>query len=113
MKTITKINPSWGRALVKPNAPVQITKGGIHLPDKAQKTPAIGVVVALGDPDGDWEWQFGVGATILYSQYVGTTIQMNGEDMLLLSPRDILAELEEMDEETVTEGGIILAASVP
>lgn len=109
--TVAKVlEPFGNRVLIRPHEAVTTTKGGIAIPDRAQKVPTRGTVLAVGR--GDWEKQDlpladlvwdddtpvvpPVGATVWYSQYGGSTIRVNDEDLIILQIGDILAvETEE------------------
>ena len=49
-----------------------------------------------------------VGDTVVYSKYGGTEITIDGEDLLILSGRDVLATIQELQE--VVTG--LLSASI-
>ena len=92
-----KIKPLGNRVLIK-RSKAQTTKGGILLPDSAQKKPQEGIVVATGlgkiDENGKIEkLNVKEGDTILFSSYSGTEIkdqQGVDEELLILSEDDIL-----------------------
>lgn len=93
----TKIKPLGNRVLIK-RSKAQTTKGGILLPDSAQKKPQEGIVVATGpgkiDESGKIEkLNVKEGDTILFSSYSGTEVkdqQGVDEELLILSEDDIL-----------------------
>ena len=72
-----------------------MTASGIVLPDTAQEKPQRGKVVAVGPGryvDGTRQpLDVEVGDEVLYSKYGGTEITVGGEDLLILSSRDVLA----------------------
>lgn len=74
------------------------TKGGILLPDTAQKKSQKGTVIAIGsgkmlDNGVRTPFEVKVGDRVLLAKYSGVDIEEEGENYLLLSERDILAIL--------------------
>ena len=74
----------------------QQTAGGIVLPDSAREQPAQGRVLSIGDgralPDGRrLAFQVKEGDRVLFSSFAGTEVEIDGEDLLILSETDILA----------------------
>jgi chaperonin GroES len=96
----TTINPLGNRVLIK-RSKAQTTKGGILLPDSAQKKPQEGIVVAIGpgkiDENGIIEkLNVKEGDAILFSSYSGTEVKDSqgvDEELLILSEDDILGIL--------------------
>lgn len=95
-----KIVPLNDRIVVRPQVPEARTAGGIVLPDAAQAKSQQGKVLAVGDgtridgTDRRMQPQVSEGDRVLYSPYSGATVVVNGEDLLILSERDILAILD-------------------
>ena len=98
-KTELKIRPLGERVIVTALPQEEKTKGGIILPDTAKEKPQQGEVLATGPgrrtensgeliPTG-----VSVGDTVVYSKYGGTEITVDGEDLLILSSRDVLATI--------------------
>ena len=91
------LRPLDDRIVVRPNEAEQTTSSGIVIPDTAKEKPQQGEVLAVGN--GRRSEQTGevipldvkVGDTVVYSQYGGTEITVDGEDLLILSSRDVLA----------------------
>lgn len=79
-----KIKPLGNRILVK-REEAKTTKGGIILPETAQKKPQQGKVLRVGDDNKDVK----VGDEILFSAYAGTEYK----EHLILSEDDVLAVL--------------------
>jgi chaperonin GroES len=92
-----KLNPLDDRIVVRPNESEETTASGIVIPDTAKEKPQQGEVLAAGP--GRRSEQTGelipldikVGDTVVYSKYGGTEIVVDGEDLLILSGRDVLA----------------------
>ena len=70
---------------------------GLVIPDTAKEKPQQGEVLAVGpgkrsDHSGEIiQMDVDVGDTVVYSKYGGTEITVAGEDLLILSARDVLA----------------------
>jgi chaperonin GroES len=95
----TQIRPLADRILVNPLEREERTKGGILLPDTAREKPQLGKVLAVGEgrvlDDGRRQpMDVPAGATILFAKYAGTELKVEGEDVLIISDRDILAIVE-------------------
>jgi chaperonin GroES len=94
------LKPLEDRLVVKPNEAEQTTASGLVIPDTAKEKPQQGEVLAVGT--GKRSEQTGevipldvkVGDTVLYSKYGGTEITVDGDDLLVLSARDVLAIVE-------------------
>jgi chaperonin GroES len=91
------LKPLDDRIVVKANEAEEKTASGLVIPDTAKEKPQQGTVLAVGP--GRRSEQSGeiipldvnVGDTVEYSKYGGTEITIDGEDLLILSGRDILA----------------------
>ena len=94
------LKPLEDRLVVKPNEAEQTTASGLVIPDTAKEKPQQGEVLAVGT--GKRSEQTGevipldvkVGDIVLYSKYGGTEITVDGDELLVLSSRDVLAIVE-------------------
>jgi len=94
------LKPLDDRIVVKPNEAETQTASGLVIPDTAKEKPQQGTVLAVGP--GKRSEQSGeiiplgieVGQTVLYSKYGGTEVTANGDDVLVLNARDVLAIVE-------------------
>ncbi|CAN5828785.1 co-chaperone GroES [soil metagenome] len=94
------LKPLEDRIVVKPNEAEERTASGLVIPDTAKEKPQQGEVLAVGN--GKRSEQTGevipidvkTGDTVLYSKYGGTEITVDGDDLLVLSARDVLAIVE-------------------
>jgi chaperonin GroES len=94
------LKPLDDRIVVKPNEAEERTASGLVIPDTAKEKPQQGSVLAVGP--GRWSDDEGkhfplginTGDTVLYSKYGGTEVTIDGEDLLILSSRDVLAIVE-------------------
>ena len=94
--TATKLRPLGDRVVIKPSAREEMTKSGIVLPDTAKEKPQEGSIVAAGPgkilDDGTREaMDVKVGDKVLYAKYAGTEFKLDGDDVLIVSQKDILA----------------------
>ena len=86
------------RVLVKVDEEETKTKGGILIPDTAQKKSQKGTVMAIGsgkvlDNGTRLPFEVKVGDHVLFAKYSGVDIEENGQKFLLLSERDVLGIL--------------------
>ena len=96
----TKLKPLGDRLVVKPSAREEMTKSGIVLPDTAKEKPQEGLIVAAGPgrvlDDGKREaMDIKKGDKVLYAKYAGTEFKIDGEELLIVSQKDILAVVED------------------
>jgi chaperonin GroES len=96
--TKTSIRPLEDRILVRPEDAQETTVSGIVIPDTAKEKPQEGTVLAIGpgkrSDTGDLiPMDVNEGDRVVYSKYGGTEITVDGEDLLILSARDVLAVL--------------------
>ncbi len=93
------LHPLEDRIVVRPGESEETTASGLVLPDTAKEKPQQGEVLAVGpgrraENTGDLvPLDVAVGDTVVYSKYGGTEITVDGEDLLILSGRDVLAKL--------------------
>jgi chaperonin GroES len=97
--TSNKLRPLGDRVVVKPLPREEMTKSGIVLPDTAKEKPQEGEVLAAGPgkmlDDGTREaMDVKVGDKVLYAKYAGTEFKVEGDDLLIVSQKDILAIVE-------------------
>jgi chaperonin GroES len=96
--TKTNIKPLEDRILVRPEEGEETTVSGIVIPDTAKEKPQEGTVLAVGpgkrsDAGELIPVDVSEGDRVIYSKYGGTEIKIEGEDLLILSARDVLAIL--------------------
>lgn len=93
-----KLTPLGDRIVVKPQDEDEVrTSGGLVIPDTAKEKPQLGEVLAVGPgefKDGERiPVDVKVGDVVFYSKYGGTEVKHGGDDLLILSSRDVLAIL--------------------
>ena len=91
-----KIVPLGANVVVKRLPAEDVTVGGIVLPDAAQAKPRQGRVLSIGDgrmlADGARAaHQVSEGDRVLFDNYAGAEVVVNGEDLLIMSEDEILA----------------------
>ena len=99
-KSATKLQPLGDRVVVKPTPREEMTKSGIVLPDTAKEKPQEGTVIAVGPgrilDDGKREaMDVKQGQKVLYAKYAGTEFKVEGEELLIVSQKDILAVVQD------------------
>ena len=99
VKSKIKLQPLGDRVVVQRDESLEVTTGGIVLPDSAKDAPARGTVVSVGDgimmPDGSRvALQLTVGARVIFSSYGGEAIDIDDEEYLLMRESDVLAVIE-------------------
>ena len=93
-----KLQPLEDRIVVRPGESEETTASGLVIPDTAKEKPQQGEVLAVGpgrraEQSGELiAVDVAVGDTVVYSNYGGTEITIDGEDLLILSARDVLAK---------------------
>ncbi len=89
------LKPLGDRLVVRPSEQDEQTNSGIFLPETAKEKPQQGVVEAAGPGARDGAeriaMEVSVGDTVLYAKYAGTTIKVDGDDVLILKESDVLA----------------------
>lgn len=90
------LQPLEDRIIVRPAAAEATTASGLVIPDTAKEKPQQGEVLAVGagrrSDNGDLiPMDVASGDTVVYSKYGGTEITIEGEDLLILNARDVLA----------------------
>lgn len=90
-----KIKPLFDKVVVKMLESQETTKSGIVLPGTAKEKTQMAEVKAVG-PGGVVEgkevtMQVKVGDQVIISKYSGTEVKIDGEEVTILSQKDILA----------------------
>ncbi|HEX2065068.1 MAG TPA: co-chaperone GroES [Acidimicrobiales bacterium] len=93
------LQPLDDRIVVRPLESEETTASGLVIPDTAKEKPQQGEVLAVGpgrraDNSGELiPLDVEVGDRVVYSKYGGTELTFDGEDLLILSGRDVLAKV--------------------
>jgi chaperonin GroES len=98
-KTKTGIEPLEDRVVIRPLDAEEVTSSGLVIPDTAKEKPQEGEVIAVGpgrvDDNGKRvPVEVKEGDRVLYSKYAGTEVKIDGEELLVVPARDILARIK-------------------
>ena len=94
-----KLKPLHDNVLVKRTEEEETSSGGIILSGSAKEKPSQGEVVAVGpgkiSNTGDTvPMNVSEGDIVIFGQYGGNEIKLDGEEYLILSERDIFGVVE-------------------
>ena len=81
--------PLADRVLIEPAPAEQKTASGIIIPGTAKEKPLKGKVIAVGGGKKDEPMTLKVGDEVLYGQYSGTEIKLEGATYLVMRESDI------------------------
>ncbi len=89
-----KLRPLHDKVLVKRTEEEETTAGGIVLPGSAAEKPSQGEVIAVGPGKRQDSGEFiapdvKAGDLIIFGQYGGNEVKIDGEEYLILSEGDI------------------------
>ncbi|KZY37403.1 co-chaperone GroES [Alcanivorax sp. HI0083] len=93
------IRPLHDRVLVRREEEETKSAGGIVLPGSAAEKPSRGEVIAVGNgkitENGDVRpLDVKAGDKVIFGQYAGSTVKVEGEELLIMSEAEILAVVE-------------------
>jgi chaperonin GroES len=93
------LKPLGDRIVVQPIEQEEQTTLGIFLPETAKEKPQQGKVIAAGpgarkDTGERIAMDVKIDDKVLYAKYAGTTIKLDGKELLILKESDILAIVE-------------------
>lgn len=93
------IRPLHDRVVVRRKEEETTTAGGIVLPGSAQEKPQQGEVLAVGNgrllDNGEVKaLDVKVGDLIVFGQYSGQTIKLDGEELLIMQESEIFGVVE-------------------
>jgi chaperonin GroES len=83
------LKPLADRVLVEAAPAEEKTASGIIIPDTAKEKPQRGTVIAVGGGKKDEPVTVKVGDNVIYGQYAGTEIKIEGKDYLIMRESDI------------------------
>src|SRR5262245_12501097 len=94
-----KVVPLNDKIVVKRVEAEAKTAGGIVLPDTAKEKPRQGKVLSVGegkllDNGKRAAFQVKEGDRVLFSSYAGNEVNIDGEELLIMSEDDILAVID-------------------
>jgi chaperonin GroES len=99
MEIRMKIRPLQDRVVVRRVEEETKTAGGIVLPGSAAEKPSQGEVLAVGPgkkgDDGKAQpVDLKVGDKVLFGQYSGSTVKVDGEELLIMSESEVFGVIE-------------------
>ena len=95
-----KLRPLHDRVIVKRLDNERKTASGIVIPESAAEKPDQGEILAVGPgkrgDDGKLQaLDVKVGDKVLFGKYAGTTVKMDGQEVLIMREEDLLAIIED------------------
>ena len=93
------IKPLEDRIVIRQVDSEEKTASGLYIPDAAKEKPQEGEVLAVGpgrvDDNGNRvPVDVKVGDHVIFSRYGGTEVKYDGDELQILSARDVLAIVE-------------------
>ena len=93
-----KLKPLADRVVIKSIEAMETTKSGIVLPGSEQEKTQVAEVIAVG-PGGlvdgkEVNMLVKAGDKVIYSEYAGTKVKMDDEEVIIVRQADILAIVE-------------------
>jgi len=93
------IRPLHDRVVVRRNEEETTSAGGIVLPGSATEKPSQGEILAVGAgkalDNGDVQaLAVKVGDTVVFGQYSGNTVKIDGEELLIMSESELYGVID-------------------
>lgn len=93
------IRPLYDRVVVRRVEEEKTTASGLIIPDSATEKPSEGEIIAVGkgktsDNGSIIALDVKIGDKVLFGQYAGTEIKVDGETLLMMREGDIVAVVE-------------------
>ena len=93
------IRPLQDRVVVRRTEEETKSAGGIVIPDSAAEKPSQGEVIAVGpgkklDNGAVQEVDLKEGDKILFGQYAGSTVKLDGEELLIMNESEVFGVVE-------------------
>ncbi|MFT4820616.1 MAG: chaperonin GroES [Candidatus Pseudothioglobus sp.] len=93
------IRPLQDRVVVRRKEEETKSAGGIVLPGSAAEKPSRGEVLAVGpgkkkEDGGLMPVDLKVGDNVLFGQYSGSTVKLDGEELLIMSESEVFGVIE-------------------
>jgi len=94
-----KLRPLHDKVLVKRTEEEETSSGGIILSGSAKEKPSQGEVISVGpgkktDTGEVIPVNVNAGDTVLFAQYAGNEVKVDGEEYLIMSESDIFGVIE-------------------
>ena len=88
------IKPLGARVVIKRVEAEEKTASGILLTGTAKEKPQVAEVLAVGPGTEDEKMELNAGDRVIFSQYAGTDVKYEGQEVSIMNQRDILAIVE-------------------
>jgi chaperonin GroES len=93
------IRPLQDRVVIRRTEEETKSAGGIVIPDSAAEKPSQGEVIAVGpgkklDSGSIQEVDLKVGDKVLFGQYAGSTVKLEGEELLIMNESEVFGVVE-------------------
>ena len=88
------IKPLGARVVIKRVEAEEKTASGILLTGTTKEKPQVAEVLAVGPGTEDEKMELKVGDRVIFSQYTGTDVKYEGQEVSIMNQRDILAIVE-------------------
>ena len=88
------IKPLFDKVVIKNCEAEETTKSGIVLTGGAKEKPQFAEVIAVGPGKKDVTMQVEPGQKVVYAQYAGTNVKLDGVEYIVISQSDILGIIE-------------------
>ncbi|MCI7146373.1 MAG: co-chaperone GroES [Clostridiales bacterium] len=88
------IKPLGTKVVIREMVAEEKTASGIVLPGSAQEKPQMAEVLAVGPGTDEVRMELKEGDKVIFSKYAGTEVKFNGEEIMIMDQRDILAVVE-------------------
>ncbi|MEX1667187.1 co-chaperone GroES [Zhongshania arctica] len=94
-----KIRPLYDRVVIRRKEEEKTSAGGIVLPGSAKEKPNQGEVLAIGEgkllENGELRpVGVKVGELVIFGQYAGSAVKIDGEELIVLSESEIFGVVE-------------------
>ena len=85
----TNFKPLADRVLIEPAPAEEKTASGIIIPETAKEKPLEGTIIAAGPGKVDEPMTVKTGDKVIYGQYSGTEIKLDGKKYLIMRESDV------------------------
>ena len=95
-----KLQPMEDRIVIMPTDEAESMRGGLYIPDTAKEKPKQGKVLAVGPGAKDENGKripidVAAGDIVLFTQWAGNEIKMDGKDYLVLKESDVIGIIDD------------------
>lgn len=85
------IKPLGARVVIKRLEAEEKTKSGLVIAGAAKEQPQMAEVLAVGPGTSEVKMEVAAGDKVIFSKFAGTEVKMDGEDVIIVEQKDILA----------------------